>query len=70
MSVLGSVRLVMRRDQTHKVCANHAIMPLMMLTPHNQSDRTWVWTTLADFSDLEQRAETLAVRFKVCVCYI
>lgn len=57
------VRLVMRRDQTHKVCANHYITAEMKLTPNVGSDRSWVWSTAADISEGEVRAETLAIRF-------
>ncbi|KAG4306056.1 hypothetical protein PORY_000044 [Pneumocystis oryctolagi] len=59
----GKVRLVMRRDKTHKVCANHYILPEMTLMPNVGSDRSWVWNVLADMSDGEPSAETLAIRF-------
>uniref|UniRef100_A0A914V9E7 RanBD1 domain-containing protein n=1 Tax=Plectus sambesii TaxID=2011161 RepID=A0A914V9E7_9BILA len=62
--VRGSVRILMRREQTLKVCANHAILPEMTLNPHTHSDRTWVWSTPADFSELTPHEEMLAIRFK------
>lgn len=58
----GRTRIVMRRDHIHKLCANHAILPDMVLTPNG--NRSWVWQTFADFSDGEQKAEQLAIRFK------
>ncbi|CAG8450849.1 8092_t:CDS:2 [Ambispora leptoticha] len=57
------IRLLMRRDKTHKVCANHYITPEMKLSPNVGSDRSWVWNVTADVSDGEPRAETLAIRF-------
>lgn len=57
------VRLLMRRDKTHKVCANHAITSEMSLSPNVGSDRSWVWNVAADVSEGEARQETLAIRF-------
>jgi len=56
-------RLVMRRDKTLKVCANHYIVPEMKLSPNVGSDRSWVWTAAADVSEGEPEAQTLAIRF-------
>ena len=60
----GKMRVLMRRDQVLKLCANHQITTDMKLQPNAGSDRSWVWSTLADFSEQECRAEQLAVRFK------
>lgn len=57
------VRLVMRRDKTLKVCANHFLTPDMKLSPNIGSDRSWVWAVAADISEGEPTAETLAIRF-------
>ncbi|KAI5476385.1 hypothetical protein MNV49_007834 [Pseudohyphozyma bogoriensis] len=57
------VRLVMRRDKTLKVCANHYITSDMALSPNVGSDRSWVYKVAADVSDGEPTAETLAIRF-------
>ena len=54
----------MRRDQVLNICANHQITTDMKLQPNAGSDRSWVWSTLADFSEQECKAEQLAVRFK------
>ncbi|PWY84959.1 putative Ran-specific GTPase-activating protein 1 [Aspergillus heteromorphus CBS 117.55] len=56
-------RLVMRRDKTLKVCANHYIVPEMKLSPNVGSDRSWVWNATADVSEGEPEACTLAIRF-------
>lgn len=57
------VRLLMRRDKTLKVCANHLVDSLMKLSPNVGSDRSWVWNVTADVSDGKPEAETLAIRF-------
>jgi len=57
------IRLVMRRDKTLKLCANHAITADMRLQPNVGSDRSWVWKVAADYADNEPVAETLAIRF-------
>ncbi|XP_070573454.1 ran-specific GTPase-activating protein-like isoform X3 [Ptychodera flava] len=57
------LRVLMRRDKTLKVCANHYITSQMELVPNCGSDRAWVWSVLADFADEEPKAETLAIRF-------
>lgn len=72
-------RLVMRRDKTLKVCANHysrlsglvrrlhwltaVVVPDMKLNPNVGSDRSWVWNASADVSEGEPEAQTLAIRF-------
>ena len=60
----GKMRVLMRRDQVLKICANHQITIDMKLQPNAGSDRCWVWSTLADFSEQECKAEQLAVKFK------
>lgn len=53
----------MRREKTHKICANHLLLPEMKLTPNVGSDRSWVWVTPADMSEGDSRSERLAIRF-------
>ncbi|KAL7421498.1 Ran GTPase binding protein Sbp1 [Cryptotrichosporon argae] len=57
------IRLLMRRDQTLKVCANHVVTSDMKLAPNIGSDRSWVWNVAADYTEGEPSAETLAIRF-------
>jgi len=59
----GTYRILMRRDKTLKVCANHAILPHMELKSNCGSERAWVWSTPADLSEDEPRPELLAIRF-------
>ena len=57
-------RVVMRREQIHKLCANHYITADMDLKKNAGSDRSWMWSVEADFSDGVAKKELLAVRFK------
>lgn len=59
----GYCRILMRRDKTFKVCANHYVSASMELKPSHGSDKAWVWSTLADFADEEPKPELLALRF-------
>ncbi|XP_048757523.1 ran-specific GTPase-activating protein-like [Ostrea edulis] len=62
-NVTGLIRLLMRRDKTHKVCANHYVTTQMELKPNAGSDRAWVWPVPSDFADEEPKQELLAIRF-------
>lgn len=57
------IRVLMRRDKTHKICANHLINNEMKLAPNVGSDRSWVYNVSADYAELEPRQELLAIRF-------
>ena len=71
----NKTRIVMRRDQTLKVCANHyskdpflrrllmIVTPDMALKENIGSDRSWVYTATADVSEGIPTVETLAIRF-------
>uniref|UniRef100_A0A2I3GK10 Ran-specific GTPase-activating protein n=1 Tax=Nomascus leucogenys TaxID=61853 RepID=A0A2I3GK10_NOMLE len=59
----GAIRLLMQRDKTLNICANHCIMPMMELKPNAGSDRAWVWNTHADFTDEYPKPELLAIWF-------
>jgi Ran-binding protein 1 len=57
------IRLLMRREKTFKLCANHYVSPSFKLKENVGSDRSWVWRVPSDYSDEEPRDETFAIRF-------
>lgn len=59
----GKTRVLMRRDKTLKICANHLIQKDYELKPNIGSDRSWVYNVTADISEGEPEAQTLAIRF-------
>ncbi|XP_054724856.1 E3 SUMO-protein ligase RanBP2-like [Uloborus diversus] len=56
-------RILMRREQVLKICANHYILPDIKLTPLSNSDRSWTWFA-QDFSDGDLKKEKFAAKFK------
>lgn len=55
---------LLRRDGTGKLGAQHDILPPMKLKPNVGSEKSWVWSTTADFSDDDEgQPETFAIRF-------
>ncbi len=61
--VLGNIRVLMRRDKTLKICANHLVQPWMQLRPNCGSERAFVWSVQAEFADGEPKPELLAIKF-------
>lgn len=59
----SSYRLIMRRDQTLKICLNHSLLPRMEIRNHATSEKALLWSTPADFADGESKAETFCMRF-------
>ncbi|XP_070979842.1 E3 SUMO-protein ligase RanBP2-like isoform X2 [Oncorhynchus clarkii lewisi] len=59
------VRLIMRRDQVLKICANHWVTSSMKLEPMKGAEKAWVWSAI-DFAEVTKgNVEQLAVRFKL-----
>ncbi|XP_073672620.1 E3 SUMO-protein ligase RanBP2-like [Garra rufa] len=58
------VRLVMRRDQVLKLCANHWIASNMKLEPMKAAEKAWIWSAF-DFAEGQGKVEQLAIRFKL-----
>ncbi|GIQ81369.1 hypothetical protein KIPB_002317 [Kipferlia bialata] len=56
-------RVVVRRDQTFKVCVNFIVHPLQVLEASPGSDSAWS-LTCQDFSDGEVQNTIFAIRFK------
>ncbi|XP_038071213.1 E3 SUMO-protein ligase RanBP2-like [Patiria miniata] len=56
-------RIVMRREQVLKVCANHYVTPELDLQCYAGSTKSWVWMAM-DASEDEVQMEQLAVRFR------
>ncbi|XP_031847905.1 E3 SUMO-protein ligase RanBP2 [Nomia melanderi] len=59
----GKIRLLMRREQVLKVCANHYLSPDMELTAKANNEKTWFWVA-HDFADGELKVEKFCIRFK------
>lgn len=59
----NTVRVVMRRDKTLKVCANHFITPDIRMNIHCGSDKAFNWSVFADFADETMKQELLAIKF-------
>ncbi|XP_061547242.1 E3 SUMO-protein ligase RanBP2 isoform X3 [Phycodurus eques] len=59
----AKIRLLMRREQVLKICANHYITTDMKLKPNAGSDKSWVWNAI-DYADEKPKPEQLAIRFK------
>eukprot|EP00800_Vazella_pourtalesii_P018385 TRINITY_DN5877_c2_g1_i1.p1 TRINITY_DN5877_c2_g1~~TRINITY_DN5877_c2_g1_i1.p1 ORF type:complete len:193 (-),score=50.23 TRINITY_DN5877_c2_g1_i1:146-724(-) len=60
----GKVRIVMRREKTLKLCANHFITKDMSLKELSGNERARIWYTAGDFSDGTLNPETLCLRFE------
>ena len=60
----GKIRLLMRREQVHKICANHFLRKDMELSPMPNNDKAYMWVA-NDFADEELKLEKLCIRFKL-----
>jgi Ran-binding protein 1 len=59
----GKARILMRRDKTLKICANHYVNPTYVLKENIGSDRSWLYNVIGDVSEGESENLTLAIRF-------
>ncbi|KAG9395386.1 RanBP1 domain [Carpediemonas membranifera] len=60
----GWYRVVMRRDKTHKVCANFVVHPSITLAPSAGSDRSFVFTCKDYGSEGEITEEIFAIKLQ------
>uniref|UniRef100_A0A493T8B7 RanBD1 domain-containing protein n=1 Tax=Anas platyrhynchos platyrhynchos TaxID=8840 RepID=A0A493T8B7_ANAPP len=58
-------RVLMRRDQVLKVCANHVINKEMILVPSDTSNNALIWMA-KDYADAEVKVEQLAKGCEKC----
>ncbi|OXU29741.1 hypothetical protein TSAR_012326 [Trichomalopsis sarcophagae] len=59
----GKIRLLMRREQVLKICANHMLRKDMELTMMKNNEKAYIWVA-NDFADEELRLEKLCIKFK------
>lgn len=59
----GKIRILMRREQTHKMCANHYLTPELKLMQAKGDEKSFIWC-VDDFADEVMKREKLCVRFK------
>ncbi|PSN43549.1 hypothetical protein C0J52_03693 [Blattella germanica] len=62
--VNNTYRLLLRREQVHKVVCNLLLNPGFSLKPLNTSDRAWCFGALNYAEESEPKIEELAVKFK------
>ena len=58
----GSYRILMRQNQTYRVCLNHQVPYIGSIFPKKGSTREFIWTAF-DFADGKEIRELFAVRF-------
>ncbi|EAY14309.1 RanBP1 domain containing protein [Trichomonas vaginalis G3] len=58
----GTYRILMRQNQTYRVCLNHQIPYLGNLLPKKDCSREFIWTAY-DFADGHEVRELFAIRF-------
>lgn len=59
----GSYRLLLRREQVHKVVCNFLITPDVEFHPLSTSNQAWMWAGM-NYAEQEPCVEQLAVKFK------
>lgn len=60
----GTYRLLLRREQVHKVVLNQRVDTAMKLKPMSTSDRAWCWGSFNYAEGSDGALEELAIRFK------
>ncbi|KAI5714863.1 hypothetical protein M8J77_006705 [Diaphorina citri] len=60
----GKVRLLMRRDIVHKICANHFLHQDMELKPMSNTKQAYIWFA-QDYADEVVSDEQLCAKFKL-----
>lgn len=58
-------RVLLRREQVHKIACNHNITPEMVLEPMNKSETAVTWFAMDYSEEGEAKVEKLAARFKL-----
>lgn len=59
----GSYRLLLRREQVHKIVCNFLLTPDVEFRPLSTSDQAWMWAGI-NYIEQEACAEQLAIKFK------
>ena len=59
----GTVRVLMRREQTFKICCNHLINPSIEINNMKDSEKAVIWAA-QDFADEELKLESFSAKFK------
>ena len=59
----GTYRILLRREQVHKVVCNMLLSADLDFQPLQTSDRAWMWAGMNYYDD-EANLEKLAIRFK------
>lgn len=62
-NITGKVRVLMRREQIHKICANHIITLDMEIKPMKNETKAYFWVA-NDFADEVLTLEKFCIRFK------
>ncbi|XP_041973959.1 E3 SUMO-protein ligase RanBP2-like [Aricia agestis] len=61
--ITGKVRVLMRREQIHKICANHVILHEMEIKPMKNETKAYFWCA-NDFAEETVILEKFCIRFK------
>lgn len=59
----GTYRILLRREQVHKVVCNMLLTADLEFQPLQTSDRAWMWAGM-NYYEGETNLEKLAIRFK------